>query len=372
MLGEVIIPDYAVAHEPPEARGLGRDAVRLMISRAHDDSIAHARFSDLPRFLTRGDLILVNASATIQAALRATRRRRGGERESVLLHLSSPADSSPIDAVGAFERADVERWIVELRRRTTDGHRPLLDADPGERIELPGGTATLVEPFGAERAQVDRGPGFGTTRLWIAELALAESVLAYAARHGEPIRYAYVPRPWPLPYYQTIFARQPGSAEMPSAARPFTRAVLQRLGGAGVEVAEVVLHTGVSSQDAGEPPYPERFRVPAETAAAVNRTRAAGGRIVAVGTTVVRALESVASADSRVHAAEGWTDLVVTAERGVRVVDGLVTGLHAPEASHLEMLEAFADSTHLRAAYQAALSRGYLWHEFGDSHLLLP
>jgi S-adenosylmethionine:tRNA ribosyltransferase-isomerase len=159
---------------------------------------------------------------------------------------------------------------------------------------------------------------------------------------------------------------------MPSAGRPFTAKLLAELEGVGVSIARIVLHTGVSSQDAGELPYPERFGVPLATAAAVNGARAAGGRVIAVGTTVVRALESAVTTAGLVRPVEGWTDLVVTAERGVRAVDGLITGLHAPEASHLAMLEAFANGGHLRDAYQEALRLGYLWHEFGDSHLLLP
>jgi S-adenosylmethionine:tRNA ribosyltransferase-isomerase len=336
-----------------------------MVSRVGEDAIAHARFSDLPHLLAPGDLLVVNASATIPAALPATRRLPGAEREAASLHLSSPVGVS--DKFGSHSPT----WVVELRRRTAEGHRPLLDAESGESIELPGGgAARLLEPYGARGDLVAHSPG--RTRLWVAELVLPAAPLEYLARHGEPIRYSYVPKPWPLPYYQTAFSAEPGSAEMPSAGRPFTRKVLDHLARASVSVARIVLHTGVSSLDAGEPPYPERFRVPRATAGVVNRARAAGRRVVAVGTTVVRALESVASPDGWIGSAEGWTDLVVTAERGLRVVDGLVTGLHAPEASHLAMLEAFADAAHLRTAYQEALRLGYRWHEFGDSHLLLP
>ncbi|MGQ0816381.1 MAG: S-adenosylmethionine:tRNA ribosyltransferase-isomerase [Gemmatimonadota bacterium] len=180
-----------------------------------------------------------------------------------------------------------------------------------------------------------------------------------------------MPRRWPLAYYQTVFAREPGSVEMPSAGRPFTRALVRRLEQIGVKIAPVVLHTGVASLESDELPYPERYRVPSDTADAINHARATGGRIIAVGTTVVRALESVSSPDGRVHAGSGWTDLVITPERGVYAVDAILTGLHAPRASHLSLLEAIAGRGHIAQSYQAALDHGYLWHEFGDVHLIV-
>jgi S-adenosylmethionine:tRNA ribosyltransferase-isomerase len=203
-------------------------------------------------------------------------------------------------------------------------------------------------------------------------LHLPAPLTTYLSRHGEPIAYDYVPGHWPLSSYQTVFAREPGSAEMPSAARPFTPALVTGLVTGGIAVAPITLHTGVSSLEKGEPPLPERFRVPAETARAVNATPRAGGRVVAVGTTVTRALESVAGPDGGVVAGGGWTDLVLGPERPARVVDGLVTGWHEPGASHLLLLEAVAGRDLVAAAYRTAAQEGYLWHEFGDSALLLP
>jgi S-adenosylmethionine:tRNA ribosyltransferase-isomerase len=206
--------------------------------------------------------------------------------------------------------------------------------------------------------------------LWYVGLSLLMPVDAFLARHGAPIRYRYVSEPFPLADYQTVFARVPGSAEMPSAGRPFSERVLRNLRRAGVQLATVTLHTGVSSPERHERPYREWFEVPAATAEAVNATHRRGGRVVAVGTTVVRALES-AVADADAGAASGWTGLVVTPERGVAVVDGLLTGFHEPEASHLDMLRAFAGAPLLDRAYEHAIERGYLWHEFGDVHLLI-
>jgi S-adenosylmethionine:tRNA ribosyltransferase-isomerase len=353
------LPDELVAREPPEARGLARDGVRLLVSDPSTDDVRHATARDLPDFLDAGDVLVVNASATINAALDGWRSERGpATEELVALHLSSPVPESD----------DEHRWLVELRGLTPDGTRPLLDARTGERIRLRGGgSATLIVPFGTTA----RGLPNGSVRLWEADLACPGGVMAYAAEFGAPIRYAYVRDRWPLYMYQTMFAMEPGSAEMPSAGRPFTADIVMRLQAKGVNVVPIILHTGVASLEAGEPPYPERFRVAPCAANAVNRARESGGRVVAVGTTVVRALETVAVPDGSVRAGEGWTDLVVDPERGVFTVDALVTGFHEPRASHLAMLEAIAGRRHLGVAYTAALKHGYLWHEFGDLHLLL-
>jgi S-adenosylmethionine:tRNA ribosyltransferase-isomerase len=197
-------------------------------------------------------------------------------------------------------------------------------------------------------------------------------VLDYLHRHGKPIRYAYVPAEWPLDAYQTVFGLEPGSAEMPSAARPFTADLVTEIVARGVLVAPVTLHTGVSSPERGEAPYAERYRVPAETARLVNAVHEWGGRVIAVGTTAVRALESVARPDGTVTAGEGWTNLVVTPERGLSAVDGLLTGWHEREASHLHLVEAATGAELLERSYLAARVNGYRWHEFGDVHLILP
>jgi S-adenosylmethionine:tRNA ribosyltransferase-isomerase len=332
------LPPDLEAHEPPEARGLERDGVRLMVATRGDGRIVNARFRDLPAFLARGDVLVVNVSGTLPAALDA----RTSTGEAVELRFATPAPELPPAAW----------WIVELR-----GARPRA----GERLALPGGAAAeLVAPYA------------GGSRLWLSRVATASSVLELLGRHGRPIRYGYVPEPWPLDAYQTVFAREPGSAEMPSAGRPFTPRLVARLVAGGVLFAPITLHTGVSSPERGEPPYPERFEVPATTARLVNAARGWGGRVVAVGTTVVRALETVAGPGGTVRAGSGWTNLVVDAERGLRAIDGLVTGWHEPQASHLRLLEAAAGEHLLARCYREARERGYLWHEFGDSHLLLP
>ena len=357
---DFVLSDDVIAHEPPEARGLPRDGVRLLVTDPDTDRVRHAAAHDVPDYLSAGDVLVVNASGTINAALDAWRQgQSNGADELIALHLSSPVP---------WTDADDRRWVVELRRPTPEGTRPLLDARAGERIRLrSGGSATLIAPL----VGGSHGLPNGSVRLWVAELDCPGGVMAYAAEFGAPIRYAYVPERWPLYMYQTMFGLEPGSAEMPSAGRPFTADVVMRLQAKGVDVVPIILHTGVASLEAGEPPYPERFRVPPCAASAVNRVRANGGRVVAVGTTVVRALETVAAADGTVSSGAGWTDLVITPERGVRAVDALITGFHEPRASHLAMLEAIAGRAHLKVAYRAALEARYLWHEFGDVQLIL-
>jgi S-adenosylmethionine:tRNA ribosyltransferase-isomerase len=176
--------------------------------------------------------------------------------------------------------------------------------------------------------------------------------------------------------YQTVFVTEMGSAEMPSAGRPFTPELVTRLVASGVQIAPLVLHTGVASLEDHEPPYEEFYRVSPQTAGRVNAARRNGHRIVAVGTTVVRALETVTDEDGTTTAGEGWTSLVITPQRRLRVVNALITGLHEPRSSHLAMLErvvsaAGGEERHLEQAYAEARALGYLWHEFGDSHLII-
>jgi S-adenosylmethionine:tRNA ribosyltransferase-isomerase len=337
------LPSELEATEPPEARGLTRDAVRMMVAHRSSGALTHSTFALLPAFLDAGDLVVVNTSGTIPAALAAT--TAGGDR--MVVHLSTQLDD--------------HHWVVEPRRivghtteRWTDG------APPRQLLLGECASLSLLEPYRDSR------------RLWVAELDLPQPVLTWLTVHGRPIRYAYVEHPWPLSAYQNVYVTEPGSAEMPSAGRPFTPEVITRLVAKGVGVTPIVLHTGVASLEADELPYPEHARVPPSTAARVNATHEAGGRVVAVGTTVVRALESAVDDAGRVHAFDGWTELVVTPARGVRAVDGLLTGWHEPEASHLLMLEAVAGRALLESSYAASLAEGYQWHEFGDLHLILP
>jgi S-adenosylmethionine:tRNA ribosyltransferase-isomerase len=337
------LPPELEAGSPAEARGMTRDAVRMLVAFGATNELVHSTFALLPHFLRPGDLVVINTSGTIAAAVDAI----AGCGAHVVIHLSTQLDG--------------DRWVVEPRRPTGRTTERWTGAPPARHLDLGhGASLELLEPH------------LGSDRLWVARLTLPQAPLTWLAVHGRPIRYGYVEHTWPLTMYQNVYVTEPGSAEMPSAGRPFTPEVITRLVAKGVGVTPLVLHTGVASLEADELPYPERVKVPAETAMRVNATRANGGRVVAVGTTVVRALESAVGDDGIVDAIDGWTDLVITPERGVRAVDGLLTGWHEPEASHLLMLEAIAGRELLERSYDASLAEGYLWHEFGDVHLILP
>ncbi|MGI9015812.1 MAG: S-adenosylmethionine:tRNA ribosyltransferase-isomerase [Euzebya sp.] len=334
------VPPDRWAMEPPEARDVPRDQVRLLV--ASPGHTAHVRFADLDRFLRPGDAVVINTSATRPAAIQAT-------------HVSGPA------VVHMSTEHPDGSWTVELRR--PDGSGPILDAGPGDVIALDGGGhVRLGSPSAA-------GPDGRGVRLWRASVTVSGRVSAHLRDHGRPITYG--PQRFPLSDYQTVFARHPGSAEMPSAGRPFSAGLVTRLVARGIAVLPITLHAGVSSQDAGEAPQPEWFDVPAYTAAHLNLTRRLGGRVIAVGTTVTRALESAVEGQT-VIARREWTDLLITPERGVMIIQGLITGWHEPQASHLQLLQAVAGTALVQHAYEEAVAGPYLWHEFGDSCLLLP
>ncbi len=305
-----------------------------MVSRSGRQSVSHHRFGDLPGLLMPGDLLVVNNSGTLPSAVPVS--------HELVVHFSTAMPDGT--------------WLVELRFGNDAATVPYRGGAAGDRLVLPGGALLrLVSRF--------------TGRLWRARLSTA--VVPYLLRHGRPIRYSYVRHAWPIEAYQTVFATTPGSAEMPSAGRPFSPDVVTRLVSRGVTVAPITLHTGVSSLEDNEDPYPEPYDVPPATARLVKLTREHGGRVIAIGTTVVRALETAALA-GEMGPASGWTTHVVTPEAGLHAVDGLLTGLHEPRSSHLRMLAAFAGEDLLSDCYDEAAERGYRWHEFGDVHLLLP
>jgi S-adenosylmethionine:tRNA ribosyltransferase-isomerase len=336
-------PDEATAPAPAEVRWQSRDDVRLLVARP--GRVEHHVFADLVDVLEPGDLVVVNNSATVNGEIDAVRGR-----EPIVLHAATHLDDGT--------------WVVELRT-APDAGKPMLDARPGEIIgvgELP---LTLLAPY----PHSDSSPTGHGNRLWRAQVE--GDLRTLLDLYGRPIAYGYLDRRYPLATYQNVFARLPGSAEMASAGRPFTESLLTRLVSRGIGVAPITLHTGVSSQEAGEGPQPEWYDVPAATARLVQLTRESGGRVVATGTTVTRALESAAR-DGVVEPSSGWTERVVTPSEPPVVVNGLITGWHDAGASHLLLVEAVAGSALGQAAYDEALDAGYRWHEFGDSALFLP
>lgn len=345
-------PEGATAVAPAEERGVARDAVRLLVARGGDSGgvrVTHRSFADLAAELDPGDLVVVNNSATIAGQIDGVWHRGQGS-EFVVVHHAA--------------RLDDTTRVIELRRHP-DAGRAVLDATVGEEITIGRARLTLVAPY----PDGDSSPTGVGNRLW--RVAATGDLDGMLARHGRPIAYGYLDRPYPLSAYQAVFSQRPGSAEMPSAGRPFTDALITRLVSRGVGVVPITLHTGVSSQEAGEAPAPEWYEVSGATAQQVNATRDAGRRVVAVGTTVTRALESAVTGD-RVVASAGWTERVVTEVDPPRVVNGLVTGWHDPQASHLLLVESVAGPALTQAAYDAAVGDGYLWHEFGDAGLFLP
>ncbi len=331
------LPVELRANLPAELRGRRRDGVRLMVIDRAARTIEHADFTRLGSFLRAGDLLVVNRSRTIPAAVRAS--REGGA-------------------------------LIQLRicvRREDEWHVLAVQPDPphanvalraGEWLRV-GGVETIVRGRRSDLPLLWRidAPGDGLERV---------------LRTGVPIRYSYVPSPVPASHYQTVYATEPGSAETPSAGRSFSWELLLGLGRQGIDRADILLHTGLSSfqdddVDAAHPLFEEWFAIDASAADAVNRA----ARVIAVGTTVVRALETAAVGDGQVHAMEGWTSLRLGPGSPLQVVDGLLTGFHEPEASHFDLLRAFLDETLLERAYREAIAARYLWHEFGDLCLIL-
>jgi len=335
-----VLPSELEAQTPPERRGVRRDHVRLMVLDSGSGAVAHSRFDRIGDYLRPGDLLVLNDSRTIPALLQGV--TPAGEAVEVRLARQESSDS----------------WEALLLPHGGDHAGSTLQFAAGLR-------ATVLE----RRA--------GVPWLWRLRFDRAgQDLLDAIYRAGEPVRYNYVAAPLPVDLYQTVYARTPGSVEMPSAGRPFSWEVLLGLRGRGVDTAFITLHTGLSSVrndafDALRIGHEEPFEVGATAAAAVNAAHARGGRVIAVGTTVVRTLETVAAPDGSVTATTGTTNLYISAAHRLRAVDGLLTGLHEPEASHLDLLSAFVPPHLLAPAYQQALEQGYLWHEFGDVNLIV-
>jgi S-adenosylmethionine:tRNA ribosyltransferase-isomerase len=352
-LHDFVLPKALEAGQPPEARGLPRDQVRLMVTYTGTDCIIHTRFDRLPDFLVAGDVLVINTSGTLNAALKAWR----SDGAALEVHLSTHLPN--------------DLWSIELRQPVNGTTEPFYGGRENEILCLPaGGRLALLRPYSSfqsfRRGKESPGP------LWLARLQLPLGVQSYLSQYGFPIRYHYVQESWPNSYYQTAYVTEMGSAEMPSAGRAFTPELITRLVSSGIQLAPLLLHTGVASLENDDPPYEEYYRVPETTASLVNNAVRDGRRVIAVGTTSIRALETVTESRGQTHAGEGWTNLIITPERGVKVFQGILTGFHEPRSTHMAMLSALAPVDHLEKAYTEAINREYLWHEFGDLHLILP
>jgi S-adenosylmethionine:tRNA ribosyltransferase-isomerase len=331
------VPEILNASIPAEYRGIRRDQVRLMALDTVTGGTFHSTFYQLDEYLREGDLLVLNNSRTIPAVLKGKKGKQTIE--------------------------------IRLSRRLSDHEWEALVVggvfSVGESIDLPGNLAATIIGLGSETPLV-------ILSFSKSGLDLFDTIY----RYGEPIHYEYIETPWPLEVYQTVYASVPGSVEMPSAGRAFSWKLLNKLKQKGVNIAFIKLHAGLSYYGNDRWPNPskhvEEYCVPEDTARLINETKANNGRVIAVGTTVVRALETAVNHCGSVKAQEGVTSLYIKKGYPLKAVDGLITGLHEPEASHLDLLSAFIEEKLLMKAYGEALAAGYLWHEFGDMNLILP
>lgn len=349
------LPAELNAISPPERRGIRRDHVRCMVLNKETGHITHSRFFELDQFLERGDLLILNSSRTVPAVLRAEWRKREGQREE----LREPG-------------VQQNEWVeIRLANRLNESDWEVLLVGRGKEVTL--GDSLIFSPL--MKAQViaqSKEKPLITIAFSLSGPPLYEQIY----RLGQPIRYEYIEQPWDLDYYQTVYATIPGSVEMPSAGRAFSWELLFKLRNKGVRIAYIQLHAGLSYYlDEEWPVLPEHnyeaYEIPQETMQAIQDAKCGGDRIIAVGTTVVRCLESAFDERFNMVTQTGWTNLHIGERYPLKIVDGLITGFHEPEASHLDMLSAFMGPDLLRDAYQVAVQHKYLWHEFGDMNLII-
>ena len=339
------LPRHLACPKPTEERNLQRDEVRLLVT-TKTGHLEHTTFNHLPSFLQKGDVLVVNTSATIPSALPVS--LPGGHQGR--LHISTKLSD--------------RKWLIEIREITGNRTIRWKEGAEGMVFHLPSGTTvTLKQRFYKNEQWLD---------LWVADFNLHQSMHTYLAANARPIQYDKLDQPYPLSYYQTYFSFHPGSSEMPSAGRGFTPELIERLLKKGVELAPVILHTGVSSLEENEMPYPEYMEIDPVAAALINTAKMEGRRIIAAGTTCIRAIETATNYRGIVMPYRGNTELFIDENYTMKVVDGLLTGFHEPRASHLNMLQSVAGFEHIDSTYKEAIKAGYYWHQFGDLHLILP
>jgi len=339
------LPIYLACPKPTEERNMKRDEVRLLVT-AGSGQIDHTSFNHLTSFLQQGDVLVINTSATVASALPVLLPR--GEKGR--LHLSTKLGS--------------REWLIEIREITGNKTVRWQGGKEGMTFQLPSGANITLKQRFYENEQL--------LHLWIAELSIHQSLGTYLTAHARPIQYEKLDQQYPLSYYQTFFSFHPGSSEMPSAGRGFTADLIERILKKGVVIAPVLLHTGVSSLEENETPYPEYMEIDPVTASIINAAKSQGRRIIAVGTTAIRAIETAVTNEGIVMPYRGNTELFIDENYVMKIVDGLLTGFHEPRASHLHMLQSLAGFEHINAAYKVAIENGYYWHQFGDLHLILP
>ena len=329
------LPPELIAQRPIEPR----DHARLLVVRRTDGSLAHRRFLDLPGLLEAGDLLIVNDSRVIPARLHA-RKSTGGAVELLLLR-----------------RAESGWWLALAR--------PSRRLRPGSFLSIEGGGRSYGIELGMRR---DDG---------LFEVRLEDEALIAAC--GEAPLPPYIHEPLADPErYQTVYAREEGSAAAPTAGLHFTPGLMERLASHGVELTYVTLHVGLDTFRPVEADDPREHHIhteyavlPSETAQAIARARERGSRVVAVGTTSVRTLESAAREDGKVEAYRGDTGLMILPGHAFRAVDTMITNFHLPRSTLLMLVSAFAGKELIDAAYAEAVRERYRFYSFGDAMLLL-
>jgi S-adenosylmethionine:tRNA ribosyltransferase-isomerase len=330
------LPEALIAQHPPAER----DAGRMLVLDPMADRLQHATVRELPRFLAPADLLVLNDSRVLPARLRGV-RAGGGEVEVLLLR---PAQDG---------------WWEALVR-------PGRKLKPGSAIEVRG-SALQVEIGGGDEEGI-----------WLVRLYGVERPMDEVHRVGEMPTPPYIRERLGDPArYQTIYAREEGSAAAPTAGLHFTRRLLDALRARGMAIEFVTLHVGLDTfrpvreaDPAEHHMHREAFELPPRVAEAVERTRQCGGRVVAVGTTTVRVLETCATDAGAVRAGQGWSDLFIRPGFGFRVVDALLTNFHLPRSTLLMLVSAFAGRERILQAYQEAIRRGYRFYSFGDCMLI--
>lgn len=333
------LPSFLNAAMPPERRGVRRDQVKMMVQNRWTGKTIHDHFFNLDFYLKKGDVLVLNSSRTVPAILRSELYRKGKLIQSEIeIRLARRKNDSTWEALAVCE-----------------------DIKQGDQL-------IFSQQFFGEVFEVNKKSPFITINFSKNGSALYDEIYAI----GEPVRYEYINSPWELDYYQTVFATHPGSVEMPSAGRAFSWELLFKLQKKGIKLVFIQLHTGLSyllddKWDHSPTENYEEFTIPAEAWEHILQAKVEGKRVISVGTTVVRAIETAAVNGELA----GWTNLYIKPNYDLKITDGIITGMHEPEASHLDMLSAFINQKDLFNAYQEAIKRGYLWHEFGDMNLIL-
>lgn len=337
------LPAHLSCPKPTEERKLRRDEVRLLVTDKACQT-EHTTFNHLPSFLNSGDVLVVNTSATIASALPVL--LPGGQEGR--LHISTKLTD--------------EKRLIEVREVRGNKTIRWKQGAAGMVLQLaPDATVTLKQKFYNNNQWL---------HLWIADFKTDQSLKTWQAANAKPIQYEKLDRQYPLSYYQTFFSFHPGSAEMPSAGRGFTPELVEMLLKKGVVLAPVLLHTGVSSLEENETPYPEYMEINPVSAAIINAAKSQARRVIAVGTTCVRAVETAVNNEGLVMPYRGNTELFINRGYSMKIVDGLLTGFHEPKASHLNILQSIGGFEQIDIAYQQAIKAGYYWHQFGDLHLI--